>query len=80
MRLGQVVSTHFNAQSSSRSYAPDGASAACPGGQVAVGGGFAGGDLIVESQTMGLSYAGWSVAAGGDADVTIFAVCVLLQA
>jgi hypothetical protein len=79
MQPGRVVSTHFNAHSSSRGYAPDGAGAACPPGQVAVGGGFASGDLIVGSRTMGLSFTGWSVAAGGDTDVTVFAVCVLLQ-
>lgn len=77
---GRVVSTHFNVHSSSRGYVPGGAGAACPPGQVTVGGGFASGDLIVGSQTMGLSFSGWSVAAGGDTDVTVFAVCVLLQA
>jgi hypothetical protein len=80
MPPGRVVSTHFNAHSSSRSYAPESADVACPLGQVAVGGGFASGDLIVGSQTLGPSFAGWSVAAGGDTDVTVFAVCVLLQA
>jgi hypothetical protein len=76
---GRVVSAPLNAHSSSRGYAPGGGDAACPTGQFAVGGGFAGGDLIVGSQALGPSFAGWAVAAGGDADVTISAVCVLLQ-
>jgi hypothetical protein len=77
---GQVVSTSFNAHSSSRGYDPASAGVTCPSGHIAVGGGFASGDLIVGSQSQGQSFAGWSVTAGGDTDVTIFAVCVLLQA
>lgn len=77
---GKVVTAAFNAHSSSQSYTPSGGDAACPAGQIAVGGGFEGGDLIVGSQARGSSFAGWSVAAGGDADMTVSAVCVLLQA
>jgi hypothetical protein len=82
---GQVVSAHFNPHSSSQGYAPSGGDASCPSGQIAVGGGFEGGDLILASQPLlasqprGPSFAGWSVTAGGDADVTVAAVCVLLQ-
>jgi hypothetical protein len=79
IQLGQVVTATFNAHSSTHGYAPSGGNAACPTGQTAVGGGFEGGDLIVGSQTHGSSFAGWSVAAGGDADMTVSAVCVLLQ-
>jgi hypothetical protein len=74
-----VVTTSFNAHSSSHNYDPNGTEVSCPRGRVAVGGGFAGGDLILASQSLGSSFAGWSVAAGGDAVVTIFAVCALLQ-
>jgi hypothetical protein len=77
---GRVISAHFNAHSSVRDYAPDSADVACSRGQIAVGGGFTSGDLMVGSQALGLPFAGWSVAAGGDADVTIFAVCVILKA
>jgi hypothetical protein len=77
---GQVVISAFNAHSSSHGYDPSGGDAVCPAGQIATGGGFEGGDLIVGSEMSGPSLAGWSVAAGGDADVTVSAVCVLLQA
>jgi hypothetical protein len=73
-----VVTTVFNAHSSSHSQAPDGSMVLCPGGQVAIGGGFEGEDLIPGSKTNGSSFAGWSVTAGGDADVTIFGLCAQL--
>jgi hypothetical protein len=76
---GQVVTSVFNAHSSSHSYVPGSGGVACPAGQVATGGGFEGEDLIVGSYTTGSAFAGWSVAAGGDADVTISAVCWMLQ-
>jgi hypothetical protein len=76
---GKEVIAAFNARSSAHGYAPGGGDAICPAEQIAVGGGFEGGDLIVGSQTHGSSFAGWSVAAGGDADMTVSAVCVLLQ-
>jgi hypothetical protein len=76
---GKVVTAAFNAHSSTHGYAPSSGDAACPAGQIAVGGGFGGGDLILGSQTHGSSFAGWSVAAGGDADMAVSAVCVLLQ-
>jgi hypothetical protein len=76
---GQVVTVTFNAHSSTHGYAPGGADAVCPDSQIAVGGGFAGGDLIVASQTHGAIFDGWSVTAGGDTDVTVSAVCVRLQ-
>ncbi len=77
---GRVVTATFNPHSTTHNYAPSGADAACPEGQIAVGGSFEGGGLIVESHTRGPSFTGWSVAAGGDADVTISAECILLQA
>lgn len=76
----QAVSAVFNPHSTSHDYAPSGGEAACPAGTIAVGGGFAGEDLIVGSLTRGPSFAGWSVMAGGDADVTVSAVCVRLHA
>jgi hypothetical protein len=80
VQRGQLASAAFNAHSSSNGYVPSGGEVACPTGQIAVGGGFAGGDLIIGSQTRGASFAGWSVTAGGDADVTVFADCVVMQA
>jgi hypothetical protein len=77
---GRLVTTAFNPHSTSHNYTPSVGDAGCPAGQIAVGGGFAGGDLIMGSQTRGSSFAGWSVAAGGDADVMVSAECVLLQA
>lgn len=72
----QVITTVFNAHSSSRGYDPGGSTVACPRGQIATGGGFAGEDLILGSQASGSSFAGWSVMAGGDASITIFGLCV----
>lgn len=79
VRRSQVVSSTFNAHSSSHSYAPGDQAVACPAGQIATGGGFAGADLIVGSQTNGSAFTGWSITAGGDADVKIFAQCVQFQ-
>ena len=76
---GQVVTATFNPHSTTHNYTPGAADAACPAGQIAFGGGFADGDLIVASQTSGSSFTGWSVAAGGDADVTVSALCVQLR-
>lgn len=76
---GQGVTSIFNPHSSSRGFAPSRRGVVCAVGQVATGGGFEGEDLIVGSETNGLAFAGWSVAAGGDADVAISAVCVELQ-
>jgi hypothetical protein len=76
VRAGQVVQASFNAHSMSRGYQPGGADAACPSGQLALGGGFAVGELVLASQTRDASFSGWAVAAGGEADVTISAVCV----
>jgi hypothetical protein len=77
---GQVVTSVFNAHSSSHNYAPGAGSVTCPAGWIATGGGFVGGgDLIVGSQTVESAFAGWSVAAGGDAEVAIAGVCWILQ-
>lgn len=73
---GQVVTSTFNAHSSSHNYAPESREVFCPTGQVAAGGGFEGKELIVGSEMSGSSFAGWSVAAGGDANVKVFAQCV----
>jgi hypothetical protein len=76
---GPGVTSLFNPHSSSRGFAPDGSKVICPAGQVTTGGGFESKDLIVGSEMNGLTFAGWSVAAGGDANVVISAVCVELQ-
>jgi len=75
----QVITTVFNAHSSSHSSAPGARAVACPRGQIATGGGFEGGDRILGSQTSGSSFAGWSVMAGGETPVTIFGLCAHLS-
>jgi len=76
---GQVVTSVFNAHSSSRGYAPESGGVVCPAGQAATGGGFEGEDLIVGSYATRPGFAGWSVAAGGDTDVTLSVVCGTIQ-
>ncbi|MGZ3640178.1 MAG: hypothetical protein ACXVCX_20295 [Ktedonobacterales bacterium] len=76
---GQVVTSAFNAHSSSHQYAPGAGSVACPAGQVTTGGGFDSQGLILGSQATVQAVAGWSVTAGGDGDVTISSVCWALQ-
>ncbi len=76
---GQVLISTFNAHSSSHQYAPGKGSVTCPAGQTTTGGGFDGQDLIVGSQATGPDFAGWSVTAGGDADVAISVVCWVLH-
>ena len=51
----------------------------CPAGQAATGGGFEGEDLIVGSYATRPGFAGWSVAVGGDTDVTLSVVCGTIQ-
>jgi hypothetical protein len=77
---GQPVTSIFNPHSSSHGYTPDGGKVACPAGQVATGGEYEGNDAVLGSYTAGSPFTGWSVLAGGDADMTISAVCVVLQA
>jgi hypothetical protein len=76
---GQVVTSVFNAHSSSRGYAPESGGVVCPAGQAATGGGFEGEDLIVGSYATRPGFAGWSVAVGGDTDVTLSVVCGTIQ-
>lgn len=76
----QVVTCVFHAHSSSHNYAPGSGSVVCPAGQVATGGGFEGADLIVGSYATKPGFAGWSVAAGGETDVTLSVVCGTIQA
>jgi hypothetical protein len=76
---GQTVTSLFNPHSSSHGFAPDRSKVVCPAGQVATGGGFESKDLIVGSEMNGLTFASWSVVAGGDANVVISAMCMQLQ-
>ena len=76
---GQVVTAVFNPHSSSHGDGPGGGKVVCPAGQVATSGRYEGGDTILGSYTTGSAFAGWFVVAGGDADMTISAVCVVLQ-
>jgi hypothetical protein len=73
---GQVVQATFNAHSMTHGYQPSGADAACPSGQIALGGGYATGELVMTSAARDTSFGGWAVSAGGEADVTLSAVCV----
>lgn len=78
---GWVVSSLFHVHSSAAGYQPSGASVSCPAGQFAAGGGFASqGALIVSSVGGGgPPLSGWSVSAGGDSDVTVYALCAALH-
>lgn len=76
---GEMVTSTFNAHSLSHQYTPGSGSVSCPAGQVTTGGGFDGQDLMLGSQTTAQFFAGWSVTAGGDADVMISVVCWALQ-
>jgi hypothetical protein len=80
VRPGQVVRATFNPHSMAHSYYPSGADTICPSGQTALGGGFESGDLVLASGSRSASFDGWEVEAGGEADVTISAVCVVLTA
>jgi hypothetical protein len=76
---GPVVTSVFYLHSSETGYQPGGGSTNCPAGQFAAGGGFASqGALILSSALSGPHLAGWSVVAGGDADVTVYALCAAL--
>lgn len=77
---GPVVTSVFQIHSSETSYQPGGGSTNCPAGQFAAGGGFASqGALILSSALSGPHFASWSVVAGGDADVTVYALCAALK-
>lgn len=74
---GSVVTSAFNAHSSTHSYYPGSGSVNCPANQVAPGGGFdGGGDLILSSGMVAAPSSGWFVEAGGDDNVTVYAACV----
>lgn len=73
----RVVTASFNAHSQAHVYAPGGIVMTCPAGSFAIGGGFSsGGDLILVSQATLPAFSGWTLAAGGDANVAGYAVCV----
>ncbi len=75
---GGIVTASFNPHSSAHSYYPAGDSVICPAGQTATAGGFSGGDLILTSVSGGSPFKEWSVAAGGDGDLTLYARCAIL--
>lgn len=73
----RIATASFNAHSSTHSYYPGGIAMRCPAGSVAIGGGFSGGgDLILVSQAILPDFSGWTLGAGGDGNVTGYAVCV----
>ena len=77
---GSVVKFVFHVHSSTTGEQPGGGSANCPAGQFAAGGGFISqGALILSSTLGGPPFTGWSVSAGGDADVTGYILCVALD-
>src|SRR5579885_925950 len=77
---GLVVTSAFTIHSSASGYQPGGGGAGCPAGQFAAGGGFASqGALILSSVRSGSPLAGWSVSAGGDSNVTVYALCAALR-
>lgn len=76
---GGMVTAPFNPHSSAHNYYPAGATVACPAGQSAISGGFSsGGDLILTSASGGSPFQQWSVTAGGDGDMALYARCVIL--
>lgn len=73
----RLVTASFNAHSSTHGYYPGGIAMTCPAGSVAIGGGFSGGgDLILASQATPPNFSAWTLDAGGDGNVTGYAVCV----
>ncbi len=74
---GTLATSSFRVQSSSTGYQPGGGDVRCPAGQVATGGGFAGGSAILASrlETTDAHPSGWGVTAGGDTEVVVYAVC-----
>lgn len=77
---GTVAMVSFKVQSSSTGYQPGGGDVRCPAGQVATGGGFAGGSAILASrlETTDAHPSGWAVTAGGDSEEMVYAVCRVL--
>lgn len=77
---GSVVTLVFSPRSSANGDQPGGAVVSCPAGQFAAGGGFASqGALIVSSTRSGPPSPGWSVSAGSDSKVTVYAFCAVLH-
>jgi hypothetical protein len=78
--VGPVVTSVFTLHSSGEGYQPGGGSVDCPAGQFAAGGGFASQSALILSSTLsGPHFASWSVGAGGNADVTVYALCAALS-
>lgn len=75
-----VAQMSFNAHSSTHGYQPGGTTVGCPVGASAIGGGFiSGGDLMLASIATTNTFLGWQLSAGGDSDVTGYAVCVAVK-
>lgn len=77
---GKTATAIFNPHSTANGYHPGDGKANCPTGQIATGGAFTGTDTILGSSATGADFAGWSITAGGDDDMTISAICVIFQA
>jgi hypothetical protein len=70
-----IATASLAVHSSQNGDTPGEATAECPSGAIAVGGGFSGGGLALSSATQ--KFTGWSVSAGGDFTQTISAVCTI---
>jgi len=80
LQSSAVVTSMFNAHSSSQSYQPGGGRVTCPAGQIATGGGFdSHGDLVLASNLDVPPHIGWSIEAGGDGAVMVYALCGVLE-
>ena len=75
---GQRPTVIFNPHSSSHREYSGGEKVTCPAGQIATRGEYQGQDTVLASQATGADFASWSVVAGGNADMTISAICVLI--
>jgi hypothetical protein len=79
VHAGTVATSHIKIPPSPLNTDPGqrgGGSATCPAGQVATGGGFAGGSVFGSgADPSGASLSGWSISVSAGADVTVYAVC-----
>jgi hypothetical protein len=75
---GGVVAASLDPHSSAHNYSPATQSLDCPAGQTATSGGFSGGGLVLASASKGAPYQSWTVTAGGDGALTLYARCVHL--
>jgi hypothetical protein len=78
-RADASVTMTFNPHSSQNSYYPARVTVTCPEGQVALGGEETDPDIVMESDSAGPPFRGWSFTLGGDSDAQLSARCVTLS-